>query len=141
MLLAEVTESRTGRLSENCKAMSTIIRIQKKGQVVIPRSLREQVGVAEGDLLEVKVQGSQFLLTPKLVISRELITGPKQNPKQRREEFVRQVKVSAPRALKNIWEESKRKGLDKLTMRQIDAIISEVRQEQKFGETAEQPAK
>ena len=118
MLLAEVSESWTGRLSENCKAMSTIIKIQKKGHVVIPRSLREQAGVAEGDLLEVTVY-----------------------PKQRREEFVRQVKDSAPQALKNIWEESQRKGLDKLTMRKIDAIISEVRQEQKSGKTAKQPSK
>ena len=98
--------------------MSTITKIQKKGQVVIPRSLRERAGVSEGDFFEVKVY-----------------------PKQRREEFVRRVKDSAPQALKNIWEESKRKGLDKLTMRQIDAIISEVRQEQNSGKTAKQPAK
>ena len=121
--------------------MSTIVKVQKKGQVVIPRRLREQVGVAEGDLLEVRVQGSQFLLTPKLVISRELITGPKQNRKQQRAEFLMQVRASAPQVLQDIWAESNRKGLDKLTPRQIDAIIAEARQEQESRKKKKQPAK
>ncbi len=120
--------------------MSTIVKLQKKGQVVIPRRLREQVGVAEGDLLEIKVQGSQFLLTPKLVVSRDLVTGSKQNRKQR-EEFLAQIRQSAPQALKDIWAEPKRKGLDKLTSRQIDAIITEARQEQESRKKAKQPAK
>ena len=118
-----------------------IVKLQKKGQVVIPRSLREQLGVAEGDLLEVKVQGSQFLLTPQLVMSRDLVTGTKSTPRQRRQDFLRQVKDSAPQALKDMWAESKRRGLDKLTMRQIDAIISEVRQEQESRKKTKQPAK
>jgi AbrB family looped-hinge helix DNA binding protein len=120
--------------------MSTIVRIQKKGQVVIPRRLREQVGVAEGDLLEVKVRGSQFLLTPKLVITRELVTGTKKNRKQSAE-FLTQVRQSAPEALKDIWAESKRKRLDELTTRQIDAIITGARQEEESRKKAKQPAK
>lgn len=118
-----------------------MVKLQKKGQVVIPRSLREQLGVAEGDLLEVKVQGSQFLLTPQLVIGRDLVTGTKSTPRQRRQGFLRQVKDSAPQALKDMWAESKRRGLDKLTMRQIDAIISEGRQERESRKKTKQPAK
>jgi len=44
---------------------STLIKLQRKGQMVIPRSLREQVGVSEGTLMEVAVvEGGRFLITP-----------------------------------------------------------------------------
>lgn len=37
----------------------------------------------------------------------------------------------APKWLQEIWKESKRKGTDKLTMRQIDAEIAAYRKEQR----------
>ncbi len=37
----------------------------------------------------------------------------------------------APKWLKDIWEESRRKGTDKLTMRQIDAKIAAFRREER----------
>lgn len=44
--------------------MSTI-KVQKKGQVTLPTALRERVGVAYGDLLEVTVNRGSFVLRPK----------------------------------------------------------------------------
>src|SRR5579864_5271544 len=41
--------------------------------------------------------------------------------------------AQAPKALRAIQAEAKRKGLDKLTMRQIDAEIAKVRREQANG--------
>lgn len=37
----------------------------------------------------------------------------------------------APKALRQIWAKSRRNGTDKLTMREIDAEIAEVRREQR----------
>ena len=55
-----------------------IVKLQKKGQMVIPRSLREEVGVAEGTLLKIAIiKGGQFLLTPQLTVDRPVITEQK----------------------------------------------------------------
>ncbi len=51
--------------------------------MVIPRSLREQAGVAEGTLMKVSViKGSQFLLTPQVTVNRAIIENPRKNRKQ-----------------------------------------------------------
>jgi AbrB family looped-hinge helix DNA binding protein len=39
------------------------VRLSKKGQFVIPREIREALGVKEGDELLVVLQGHQVLLT------------------------------------------------------------------------------
>ena len=51
--------------------MSTIVKIQRKGQVTIPTRLRVQVGLVDGDLVEAKLERSKIVLTPKLVVDRE----------------------------------------------------------------------
>src|SRR5258708_26992797 len=52
-----------------------LVKLQRKGQMVIPRSLREEAGVAEGTLMKVAViEGGQFLVTPQLTIARSVIT-------------------------------------------------------------------
>lgn len=48
----------------------SIIKIQKKGQVTLPTALRERVGVADGDLLEVTVNRGSFILRPKQITDR-----------------------------------------------------------------------
>lgn len=47
--------------------MSTIVRVQHKGQVTIPTHLRTQAGIAEGDLIEATFHRGKIVLTPKLV--------------------------------------------------------------------------
>ena len=47
-----------------------IVIVKNKYQVVIPQSVREQVGVNVGDFLEAKVERGKITFTPKLVIDR-----------------------------------------------------------------------
>ena len=58
--------------------MTTIIKIQRKGQVTIPTRLRIQVGLVDGDLVEAKAERGKIVLTPKMVVDREY------TPEQRR---------------------------------------------------------
>src|ERR1022692_4498516 len=50
--------------------MSTITKIQHKGQVTIPTHVREQAGLSKGDLLEFSFERGKIVITPKLVIDR-----------------------------------------------------------------------
>ena len=51
--------------------MSSIVRVQRKGQVTIPTRLRVQVGLVDGDLVEAKAERGKIVLTPKLIVDRE----------------------------------------------------------------------
>ena len=50
--------------------MNTTARIQQKGQVTIPTSVRRQAGLAKGDLVKFTFTRGQIVITPKLVIDR-----------------------------------------------------------------------
>jgi AbrB family looped-hinge helix DNA binding protein len=50
--------------------MTTLVKIQRKGQMTLPSRLRSAIGIAEGDLIEATVQRGKIVLTPKLVIDR-----------------------------------------------------------------------
>lgn len=47
--------------------MTSIVRIQNKGQVTIPTRLRAEIGLTDGDLVEAKTERGRIILTPKLV--------------------------------------------------------------------------
>lgn len=47
-----------------------IVSVKNKYQVVIPQSVREQMGVNVGDLLEAKVERGKITFTPKSLIDR-----------------------------------------------------------------------
>ena len=49
-----------------------IVTIKKKFQVVIPRSVREKIGVNVGDFLEAKVERGKITFTPKSLLDREI---------------------------------------------------------------------
>ena len=51
--------------------MSTVVKIQRKGQVTIPTRLRVQVGLVDGDLVEAKAERGKIVLTPKLIVDRD----------------------------------------------------------------------
>lgn len=103
--------------------MSTaLVRLQRKGQMVIPRSLREEAGVAEGTLMKVAVvEGGRFLLTPQITINRSVVTGPSKDRKQ----FLREL----AQTVAEIRQEAKEKGLDKMPMREIRAAVTAVRRD------------
>jgi AbrB family looped-hinge helix DNA binding protein len=66
--------------------MTTLVRIQRKGQMTLPNRLRSAVGVAEGDLVEASVQSGKIVPTPKLVIDRSKFPSAddRYTPSQRR---------------------------------------------------------
>ena len=50
--------------------MTTLVKIQRKGQMTLPSRLRSAIGIADGDLVEASVQRGKIVLTPKVVIDR-----------------------------------------------------------------------
>ena len=48
--------------------MNTTGKIQNKGQVTIPTSVRRQAGLEKGDLVNFAFQGGRIIMTPKVVI-------------------------------------------------------------------------
>lgn len=91
--------------------------------MVIPRSLREQAGIAEGTLMAVDIiNGGRVLLTPQLTVDRSVLTGPNSNGQALR----KLAKVVA-----ELRQEAKQKGLDKMSKREIDAAVSAARRDLK----------
>lgn len=100
----------------------TIVKLQRKGQMVIPRSLREQVGVAEGTLMKVAVvEGGKLLLTPQLTINRSVITSGRKDRKQAFRELAQVVAA--------IRQEAKEKGLDTMPMKEINRAVAAARRD------------
>jgi AbrB family looped-hinge helix DNA binding protein len=50
--------------------MGTLVRVQHKGQMTIPSTVRTAVGLAEGDLVDVRAIGNKIVITPQVVIDR-----------------------------------------------------------------------
>jgi AbrB family looped-hinge helix DNA binding protein len=51
--------------------MTTLVKVQRKGQVTLPTRLRSALGIAEGDIMvEATVQRGKIVLTPRTVIDR-----------------------------------------------------------------------
>ena len=55
----------------------SIVKVQTKGQVTLPTSIRAQVGINIGDLLEAKIERGKITLTPKTLVDRRLAEGLK----------------------------------------------------------------
>jgi bifunctional DNA-binding transcriptional regulator/antitoxin component of YhaV-PrlF toxin-antitoxin module len=100
--------------------------------MVIPRSLREEAGVAEGTLMKVDVvEGGRFLLTPQLTIDRGIIAGPRKDRKQ--------VLRDLGQAVNELRREAKQKGLDKMPLSEINRAVAAARRDLK--KTSKRPAK
>jgi AbrB family looped-hinge helix DNA binding protein len=50
--------------------MTSVVKLQKKGQLTIPNHMRERIGVAEGDYIQVASCGSKIILEPAQVVTR-----------------------------------------------------------------------
>jgi AbrB family looped-hinge helix DNA binding protein len=50
--------------------MTSIVKLQKKGQFTIPNHMREQIGLAEGDYIQVASRGSKIILEPAQAVTR-----------------------------------------------------------------------
>lgn len=51
--------------------MSELVQIRKKAQVTLPRSVRQKLGIEEGDFLDVRVQGGEIVLKLKKLVDKE----------------------------------------------------------------------
>ena len=52
-----------------------IVTVKNKFQVVIPRSVRDKIGIHIGDLLEAKVERGKVTFSPKSVVDRAIAEG------------------------------------------------------------------
>lgn len=89
----------------------SIVTVKDKFQVVIPQGVRKQLGINRGDILEAKVERGKLTYTPKVLIDR-----------------LRELAPPDP-VIAAIREDAKRKGTDKLTMREINAEIAAARRQ------------
>lgn len=88
--------------------------------MVIPRSLREEAGVTEGTLMKVAVvKGGQFLLTPQFTIDRSVVTAGRKDRKQ--------VLHDLAQVVDELRQEAKAKGLDTMSMKEINRAVSAAR--------------
>ncbi|MBI4120216.1 MAG: AbrB/MazE/SpoVT family DNA-binding domain-containing protein [Parcubacteria group bacterium] len=55
--------------------MPQLVKIKTKYQVTLPASLREQMGVDVGDILEAKVEEGKITMPPKSLIDRDIAEG------------------------------------------------------------------
>jgi AbrB family looped-hinge helix DNA binding protein len=44
--------------------MKTVVKVYKKGIIVLPKSVREKIGIEEGSLLELIVEDDKIVLKP-----------------------------------------------------------------------------
>ncbi len=97
----------------------TLVRLQKKGQMVIPLSLRELAGVSEGTLIKIAlIDGGRFLLTPQFTVDRSVVTGKKDR---------KQALQQLAQIVAEIRDEAREKGIDKMSKREINAAVSAAR--------------
>ena len=52
-----------------------IVTVKNKYQVVIPKSLRDNIGIQVGDLLEARVERGKVTFSPKSVVDRAIAEG------------------------------------------------------------------
>jgi bifunctional DNA-binding transcriptional regulator/antitoxin component of YhaV-PrlF toxin-antitoxin module len=98
---------------------------------LIPKTVRKQLGINRGDVLEAKVERGKLTYTRKTLVDQVIPSG-----KGGATASIKRLRAGAPAWLKDIWAASKRVGLDKLTMREINAEISAVRRSKKHNHPA-----
>jgi bifunctional DNA-binding transcriptional regulator/antitoxin component of YhaV-PrlF toxin-antitoxin module len=103
------------------------------GRISLPSRLRTLAGVSDGDRVDVTLIQGRFVVTPQ-----KSATGA---PKNQRQSYMRRLRAEAPAALQAMWASSKRHGTDNMSMREIDAIIAEVRAEQSAKKAVKQPVR
>lgn len=52
-----------------------IVKVKGKYQVTLPSSIRDQVGIAVGDILDATVEKGRITLTPKSLVDRDIAEG------------------------------------------------------------------
>ena len=105
-------------------AAMTIKTKLRDGRVPLPSRLRTLAGVSDGDPVSVTLIQGRFVVTPA-----RLRTSAQPRTRQQQKTALSRLRAEAPASLKAMWADSRRHGTGKMTMRQIDALIAEVRAE------------
>jgi AbrB family looped-hinge helix DNA binding protein len=111
--------------------MTTLVKIHRKGQMTLPSSFRAAMGVSEGSLVELSLKNGKAIMSPKITINRDIVTGPPKSRTQLLQELAQTVD--------EIRQEAKEKGLDKMSRREINAAVAWARRDLK--KTNKRPAK
>jgi AbrB family looped-hinge helix DNA binding protein len=59
-----------------------LVRIKTKGQITIPKKVRDALGLAEGDLIDIEIQNGRGIILPKRVVTAGPV--PRLSPKELR---------------------------------------------------------
>jgi AbrB family looped-hinge helix DNA binding protein len=51
--------------------MSDLVQVRKKAQVTLPRSVRQELGIVEGDFLDIQVRSGEIVLRVKKLVDKE----------------------------------------------------------------------
>jgi bifunctional DNA-binding transcriptional regulator/antitoxin component of YhaV-PrlF toxin-antitoxin module len=108
----------------------------QNGRVPLPSRLRTLAGVSDGDPVNVTLVQGRFVVTPA-----RRSTAPKPPSRTQRKAVLSRLRAEAPASLKAMWTDSRRHGTNKMTMRQINALIAQVRAEQASKLKIKQSAK
>ena len=112
--------------------MSAFVRLQRKGQMAIPRSLRQEAGVAAGSLMKVDVvKSGQFLVTAQVTNGRPLITHARKDRKQ----ILRELAA----AVDELRRDAKSRGIDRMSRAEINRAVAAARRD--LGKRGNRPAK
>ena len=53
--------------------MSELIQVRKKSQVTLPQSVRQELGIKEGDYLDIQVRNGEIVLKAKALIDKQQV--------------------------------------------------------------------
>ena len=121
---------------DNSAVMTFKTKLQN-GRVPLPSRLRTLAGVSDGDPVSVTLIQGRFVVTP----AGDRSASAKPPSRQQRKPVLNRLRAEAPASLKAMWADSRRHGTGKMTMREIDALIAEVRAEQAPKRKVKQSAK
>jgi AbrB family looped-hinge helix DNA binding protein len=51
--------------------MSDLVQVRKKAQVTLPQSVRQELGIVEGDFLDIQVRSGEIVLRVKKLVDKE----------------------------------------------------------------------
>ena len=51
--------------------MSDLVQVRKKAQVTLPQSVREELGIEEGDFLDIQVRSGEIVLKVKKLVDKD----------------------------------------------------------------------
>ena len=102
----------------------------------MPSRLRTLAGVSDGDPVSVTLIQGRFVVTPAG-------RSPSAKPlsRKQRNAVLSRLRAEAPTSLQAMWADSRSHGTDKMTMREIDALIAEVRAEHTAKRRSSKPAR